>query len=231
MTATLSPSASVLPEDPGHQAFESLGVHCVKRGRLGRVHVEDGDQAARSVQHRDHDFAGRAAVAGDVAKKGVDVVDDPGAPVSRRRATDAAAEGDSETTQRSLVRPDDQFVGLVGIDHIEAGPEEMGKGVGQHGGHCRHPCRKVRLAVQNSEDFFLYSGIAINLVRWAVVAGDIGHSDLSRWTGTAYREPSPIRRGRVFPLSGEFQLADSREQLTMSHKKASVWQRFGLKSR
>ncbi|MNN64796.1 hypothetical protein D3C81_1802570 [compost metagenome] len=110
-----------------------------------------------------------------MAGEGVDVLDHLGLARLRRRAADAAAEGDAQAAQRPLIGTDHQLLGLGLVHDVEAGPEEDGEGVGQHGGHGRHPRRPVRFAVQHRQNLGLDLGVAFGLVGGAVVAGDVGH--------------------------------------------------------
>ncbi|MNV45093.1 hypothetical protein D3C71_1368780 [compost metagenome] len=110
-----------------------------------------------------------------MAGEGVDVLDHLGLAVARRRAADAAPERNAQAAQRPLIGADHQFLRLGLVHDVEAGPEEGGKGVSQHGGHGRHPGRPVRLAVQHGQNLGLDLGVAFSLVGGAVVAGDVGH--------------------------------------------------------
>ena len=81
-------------------ALKPFGVHRVEGGEVGGIHVEHGDQGAAPVEHRHDDLGIGAAVAGDVAGEGVDVLDQLGLALGRRRAADAAPEGDARSSGR-----------------------------------------------------------------------------------------------------------------------------------
>ena len=61
-------------EDLAQEALQSIAVDGVEGGGFSSVDVEHRDQVAGGVDDGDHDLAGRAGVAGDVAGEGVDVV-------------------------------------------------------------------------------------------------------------------------------------------------------------
>src|SRR5437867_8193195 len=82
-----------------HYPLETYGVRLVKGGKFRRVHVEDGDQGAGRVEHRNHELASRAAVAGDVAWEGLHVRHDQGPALGRTGPDDAAAEGDAQAAK------------------------------------------------------------------------------------------------------------------------------------
>src|SRR4051794_2970574 len=56
------------------QPLESARVGVVKRPIVGRIDVENANERAPAIEHRYHDLGTRAIVAGDVARKSLDVL-------------------------------------------------------------------------------------------------------------------------------------------------------------
>ena len=131
----------------------------VERAFFGAVDVEDRDELAVWAVDRHDDFRLGAAVAGDVAGKGVDVGDDLGLAGSGGRPAYAFAEGDAHAAHGALVWSHDE---LALFYDIETGPKVVGQGFAQDavdGGHLGDNVGFVPKDSGEALDGFLVSGV------------------------------------------------------------------------
>src|SRR5512143_507598 len=136
-TQRLGTSTTAFAGEPAQHSLEPGGSLLVERGPTGRIDVENGHERAGPIEYRDDDLRLGARVARDVAWKPFDVGNDDGALLSRSRSAHAAAKGDLEATDCSLIRTHAQ---QSRPNHaIEARPEMRECMVKQsaHRGHSR----------------------------------------------------------------------------------------------
>ena len=99
------------------------------RERIGlvAVDIENGDDLARAISDRDHQFGPGGRRAGDVTVESLDIADKLGLAGPRGSPTDAAREWDDETAMPALIRTDFQKLRLG--HPVKAGPVEAGVGM------------------------------------------------------------------------------------------------------
>src|SRR4051794_23459775 len=96
------PPAST-PEDLHQDRLETRLIVTVKGRRAFGVNIENSDQPSLAIDHRNDDLTGRAAVAGDVAREGVDIRHELGRSRFGGDPADAAPKCDPQAAKRPLI--------------------------------------------------------------------------------------------------------------------------------
>src|SRR5215831_719825 len=91
--------------EPRQEALEAGGILLIECGRFRRIDVEDGDERALRVEHRNDDLGSCARIAGDMTGKASDVGHHDASLLLGSDAADAASEFDVQTAERPLIRP------------------------------------------------------------------------------------------------------------------------------
>ncbi len=111
-------------------------IGSVESRLLVRVDVQNGAQLVALVEDRHHDLGTRVGIAGDVTRKGVDVVHDEGLPALGCGSANTVFEAYLEAPYRTLVGTDAQQAGLD--NPVEAGPAGVWQESVHHGANARH---------------------------------------------------------------------------------------------
>src|SRR5688500_150840 len=145
-----------VPVDDG---LEALAVRLIESREAVRINVEDSDEIAFPVDHRNHDFGLRTRVAGNVSGKRIHVVHDYRLPFGRSCAAYAATEVDLHAAERSLIRSDTKQLPRFD-DTIEPRPQ-MAEAVVNQCADRRHCCDLVIDSLENCVDLSSELGVRL----------------------------------------------------------------------
>src|SRR5579872_724120 len=130
--------------DDERDLVEEPAVLCIERGEAVTVHIDLADGFAVNADRRD-DLRLRFERTGEIARVAVDVVDDDRRIERDGRAADAGVDRDPDVRRwRSIVRPEDEHLIVMWIEHVEAGPRTIGRKRHERVHDCLLKRRKTR---------------------------------------------------------------------------------------